>query len=115
MYISERYPYLEVLVSVRGLRKKEWAYLDTGYDGYLVVPESAALEFGPQDCLSRWELGDGSLAIAREFLGEIELVGFGYRMPARITCLGEEWILGRSVLDRLRVVFDRGEKIQVEI
>jgi predicted aspartyl protease len=103
------------LVSVRGLRKKEWAYLDTGYDGYLVIPASAISEFGPHDYLSRWELGDGNLVIAQEYLGEIELVGLEHRMPARITCLGEEWILGRSVLDRLMVVFDRGEKIQVEI
>ncbi len=36
---TERYPYLRILVEVRGVRFEGLALLDTGYTGELVIPE----------------------------------------------------------------------------
>lgn len=50
-----------------------WAYIDTGFDGYLIVPEHLGDEFGEGDYLARWELGDGSLVTGDEYLGRAQL------------------------------------------
>jgi len=47
-------------------------------------------ELGEPDYVSEWELGDGSTAV------------------------GNEFIMGRSVIDRYCVTFDHGGKVIVE-
>lgn len=88
------------------------AYLDTGFDGYLIIPSSLASNLGPGDYVTRWEMGDGSLAEAGEYIGIMEVSDLV--MTARLTLLGNDFILGRGIIDRLRITFDRGRRIEVE-
>lgn len=114
MLTSEDYPYLEVQVMVRDYKTQVRAYLDTGFDGYLIVPLSLATNLGMEDCVTQWELGDGSLIEAKEYFGAIEIPGLRTSLPARITSLGDEFLIGRGIIDQLRVTFDHGQKIEVK-
>ncbi len=79
-----------------------------------MVPRAQA-QFGPCDYVSLWELGDTSLAPAEEYLGQVQLVGTAETFPARITALGDEYIIGRALLDRWRILLDRGERVEVDL
>ena len=115
MITSPRFPYLEIQITVRGRTVQEWAYMGTGFDGYVVVPRGQARVFGPHDYVSLWELGDASLAQAEEYLGQVRLVGLAKTFLARITALGNEYIIGRALLDRWRILLDSGERVEVEL
>ncbi len=115
MIVSPRFPYLEIRVTVRGHEVQDWAYIDTGFDGYVVVPHDQDQVFGPGDYASLWELGDTSLAQAEEYLGQVQLVGTAEIFLARVTALGNEYIIGRALLDRWRILLDRGQRVEVEI
>lgn len=114
MLTSEDYPYLEVQFAVRGYKTQVRAYLDTEFDGYLIVPLSLATNLGREDYATQWELGDGSLIEATEYFGTIEIPGLGTSLSARITSLGNEFLIGRGVIDRFRVVFNHGQRIEIE-
>jgi len=91
-----------------------WAYIDTGFDGYLIVPERLVNELGEGDYLARWELGDGSLGMGDEYLGQGQLAAFPERMPIRVSCLGNEYLVGRGILDHWRVTLDHGRAVHVD-
>jgi len=111
MLISHRYPYLPFRCQVKGLTFDAWAYVDTGFDGGLIVPESEAPKLGIPLKLTLVELSDGSHLFAPEFEGAIQLGEV--EMPILVLCLGNEYLLGREVLDKLRVCFHRGEQVEV--
>ena len=114
LLISEDYPYLEVQFAVRDYETQVRAYLDTGFDGYLIVPLPLATNLGREDYATQWELGDGSLIEAKEYFGAIEIPGLETSLPARITSLGDGFLIGRSVIDRFRVIFNHGQRIEIE-
>jgi predicted aspartyl protease len=91
------------------------AYLDTGFDGYLIVPATQLSVLGPPQFSAPWELGDGSVVPANEYRGDVFVSGLAVTIPARITLLGEEYLLGRSVVDRLRMTFDHGQRLLLEM
>ena len=73
MLVSNRYPYLEITFRIKQVTEKKWAYIDTGFDGYLIIPSKHSLILGDADYVGRWELGDSSLVESNEYLGEIQI------------------------------------------
>ena len=114
MIVSENYPYVEVRLSVREQQLEAQAYVDTGFDGYVIVPNRYSFMLGLGDYVSRWRLGDGSEVEAEDYLGTAEIVGVPMAIPARISRLGDEFIIGRGIIDRYRMTFDRGQAIEIE-
>lgn len=98
MVSSDRFPYVEVEFTVRSVQMLDWAYIDTGFDGFLIVPHTVASTVGDPDLVSTWQLGDGSLVEGADYLGEIEIVGLPQTIRGHVTCLGDEPILGLGVL-----------------
>jgi predicted aspartyl protease len=90
------------------------AYVNTGFEGYLIVPAKQSSLLGPPQYSAPWELGDGSLVQAQEYRGDIVVSGLAVAIPARITLLGEEYLVGRGVVDRLRMTFDHGQRLLLE-
>jgi len=86
---SHQFPCVEVRLSVRGSQIQDWAYLDTGFDGFLIVPDAVALALGAPDLVSTWELGDGSLTQGADYLSEIEILGLAPAIRGQVTCLGD--------------------------
>jgi len=71
-------------------------------------------ELGEPDYVSEWGLGDGSIVDAQDCLGMLELVGLEENIEVRITAVENEFIIGRSVIDRYCVTFDHGDRVIVE-
>ncbi|MBI2916376.1 MAG: hypothetical protein HYY01_00125 [Chloroflexi bacterium] len=110
---SEKYPYLKVRCRVRHWGAETWALVDTGFDGYLVLPREVGRQLGPADSIHRWGLADGARVATPSYYGLVDVVGIG-EFSSKVTVLGNEYILGRGIIDQLRVTFDRGRRIIVE-
>ena len=114
MVVSYSYPFLDLRISIKSFRSNIPAYIDTGFDGYLIVPEYLVIELGEPDYVSEWELGDGSIVEAQDYLGTLEIVGLEENIEVRISAIGTEFILGRSIIDRYCVLFDHGGSVIIE-
>ncbi len=111
---SSHYPYLTVRVTIRGRSRHEPALIDTGFSGYLAIPAAyfdgdAALP----DTRFDWELADGSTIGAPVYFGSVEIVGLA-SVRAAITVIGNEYILGRQILDLYRLTLDHGRQVMIE-
>ena len=67
-----------------GMAKFRHTYIDTGFDGYLIIPDYLVNELGEPDYVSEWELGDGSIVDAQDYLGLLEIVGLEENIEVRI-------------------------------
>jgi predicted aspartyl protease len=114
--ITPAYPYVEVEFTIGIFRSPTvLAYVDTGFDGYLLVPATQTALLGPAQFATSWELGDGSVVQAQEYRGDIHISSLAVTLPARITLLGEEYLLGRGIVDHLRMTFDHGWRLLIEL
>ena len=111
MIESLDYPFLPVGFTIRTIRENLPAFADTGFDGFLVLPEAYLQRLGFPDLAGSWTLADGSTVEAPEFRGTVVIVGLQTVVQAQITCLGGEVIVGRAVLDHFTVTFDHGHRI----
>ncbi|MEX1254653.1 MAG: hypothetical protein WEE64_09960 [Dehalococcoidia bacterium] len=111
---STVFPYLPVRIELRGHRSEALALLDTGFTGDLAIPTaSVSADLGLPDARIDWQLADGSTIDAPVYLGTLEIVGLP-PMPAAVTVLGDEYIMGRGVLDKFRITLDRGRRVVAE-
>jgi hypothetical protein len=56
-------------------------------------------------------VADGSSVEAPFCLGDIQLIGFPPITDVEIVCLGDEYIIGRGILDRFEIVLDHGRRV----
>ena len=112
--VSTNYPYIPIGVDIRGHRYEGLALIDTGYTGSLVVPVAwLGYGIGLPDGRSSIELGDGSIVPgAPVYLGTLEISGL-FSAPVRMTVMGDEYILGRRILDRFEITLDHGRRLVV--
>ncbi|MBM3943841.1 MAG: hypothetical protein FJ316_13230 [SAR202 cluster bacterium] len=110
--ISHEYPYLPVAVELRGRTVRSSALIDTRFSGSLVVPATwLDPSLGLPDGYGRWELADGRAVRAPVYLGSVEIVGLVRIPQIVITVLGNEYVIGRRILDRFEITLDRGQKL----
>jgi predicted aspartyl protease len=110
---SERFPYLGLHVEVRNRIHSVDALIDTGFDGFLAVPPSLLADGQPPDNFQSWSLADGTRVTAPLYLGTVHVGDLG-SVPALITALGDEPLVGRGVIDRFRLTLDHGERVVIE-
>lgn len=112
---SNIYPFLPIRVDIRGHQRESLALLDTGFTGHLAIPTSLLNgDMGLPDGRVDWELADGSTIDAPLYFGALEIGGLP-PVPALITVLGNDYVLGRGVIDRFKVTFDHGQRVIVEL
>jgi hypothetical protein len=70
-------------------------------------------DLGLPDTRFEWELADGSTIDAPVYFGSVEIIGLP-AVRAAITVLGNEYILGRGVLDRYKLTLDHGQQVVVD-
>lgn len=109
---SSRFPYLPVQVSLGDWTEHTDALVDTGFTGYLVVPVGFLNGQAP-DSYDVWTVADGRRVVASTYAGALQIGNFP-PIEVLITVLGDEAILGRSVTNRFRVIFDHGERVFIE-
>ena len=112
--VSVNYPFLSVRIEIGDWRTETWALVDTGFEGSLAIPSTAlGLGLGSPDSSSNWVLADGSVVETPVYIGELEIFGLPPIPEIVVTALGTDYILGRGVIDRFKVILDHGERLIV--
>jgi predicted aspartyl protease len=121
--ISAKYPFLPltIFVQVSNCKKLDihtQALIDTGFSGDIVVPVTEELKQATPGAYATWTMADGSEVLAPIFLGTIrfpqldeavaELVG------VTVTVLGDQALIGQSVLRRFTITLDHGKQVTLE-
>jgi predicted aspartyl protease len=121
--ISTKYPYLPLTIRVRINKSKHLALdtqalIDTGFSGDIVVPTTGELQQFPPDAYATWTMADGSEVLAPIFLGTIrfphldedvaEMVG------VTVTVLGDQALIGQSILRHFTLTLDHGKQVTLE-
>lgn len=113
--ISTDYPYLPIRVEVQGDSIETLALIDTGYTGSLIVPATFQREaLGRPDARTSLQVGDGRTVAAPVYMGILEIKGFPPMYGIAVTLLGDEYILGRRILDRYEITLDHGQRVIVK-
>src|SRR5579862_6075847 len=102
---SDRFPYVEVVVTIGTWSNVIWAYIDTGFDGGLLLPARigrgvyADPDYGP------FRVADDYVLRVPCWPGTLELNGTEYSVD--VAAVGSRCLLGRQVTDNLTVCFER--------
>jgi len=80
----------------------------------LCLSQNRIKSFRKVNYISRWELGDGSLTQGQDYVGNVKIIGLSDNIEARITAIGNEFIIGRALIDQYRVILDHGRRVEVE-
>ena len=120
---SRRFPFLPLSIRVRVTKGKlleldTQALIDTGFSGDIVVPATKELLQSTPGAYATWTMADGSEVLAPIFLGTIrfpeleedaaEMVG------VTITVLGDQALIGQSVLKHFTLTLDHGKQVTLE-
>ncbi len=111
--VSTDYPYLPPKLEVQGQSEETLALLDTGYTESLIIPASRQQSLGAPDGGTALEVGDGRIVHAPVYLGIVEIPGFAPIYGVAVTLLGDEFIIGRRILDRYEITLDHGQRVIV--
>jgi clan AA aspartic protease len=111
--VSLHFPYLPVEVVINQNNRILEALLDTGFDGYIVLPPKLVTNGEVADLYESCKLADNSIVRVPIFLGSVRL---GSKKLNNITFLimGDEPIIGRSVVEHFKITLDHGKKIILE-
>jgi clan AA aspartic protease len=98
---------------VRGQTEEVQALLDTGFDGFVIVPPDLIADREPPDAQLQYALADGSIVTASVYRGTVQVGSLG---PFRVivTLLGDEPIIGRQLIERFTITLDHGARVIVE-
>jgi predicted aspartyl protease len=120
---STKYPYLPLTIRVRVNKSKQialdtQALIDTGFSGDIVVPTTGELKQFPPDAYATWTMADGSEVMAPIFLGTIRFPQLdedvGEMVGITVTVLGDQPLIGQSVLRRFTLTLDHGKQVILE-
>lgn len=111
--VSSHFPYLPIEVTIKQYKQSLEALLDTGFDGYVVLPPGLVTNGEAADLYESCKLADNSMIRVPTFIGTVKL---GRRKINKITFLitGDEPIIGREVIKHFKIILDHGKKIILE-
>jgi predicted aspartyl protease len=120
---SRQYPFLPLSIRVRLTKNKHFeldtqALIDTGFSGDIVIPSTKEIKKHEPDAYATWTMADGSEVLASMFLGTIrfpeldedvaEMVG------VTVTALGDQALIGQSILKHFTLTLDHGKYVTLE-
>ena len=111
---SDHFPYIPLVVTIASFTWTVEALLDTGFDGYLVIPSHLLAAGAPPDTTLTWMLADGSYVTSPSYLGQVRIGAFP-PLDCLISVLGDEPIVGRSITDNYQVVLEYGQRVIVHL
>jgi predicted aspartyl protease len=112
--ISDRFPFVEVVWEVRGLRGQSLAFMDTSFDGFLMLPAEWLPLLGTPDRVDWWQLADGSHVAAPTYFGKFRIVGIDIIVDGSLVVMGSEIVVGLDLLRHFLVILERGQRVIVE-
>lgn len=110
---SERFPYLPIHVELHETSLELEALLDTGFDGDLAIPSQLIPPGAAPNLHTWWVLANGSLVLVPSYRGRVTL-GDIASFDVAILDLGDEALVGRSLVASLGVFLDHGRRVVVE-
>ena len=108
------YPSLLIRFTAEGVEGRASALLDTGFDGHLAIPETVVPTLPRPLYRRRVRTASGQIVRVAAYLGTVELDDRPSVVDSIIIALGDEYLLGLSVLNRFKVTFDHGRRVIVE-
>lgn len=110
---SSHFPFLKIQATIKQNKRTLEALLDTGFDGYIVLPPGLVTNGEDADLYESCKLADNSIIRVPIFLGSVKL---GDKKFTNITFLmmGDEPIIGREVIKHFKITLDHGRKIILE-
>jgi predicted aspartyl protease len=112
--VSSHSPYIAVRIRIQDFILETEAFVDTGFDGGILLPPLRLLDLAPTNLLRTFTLGDGRAVPLPAYRGQLEVVGIATSIETIIAIGAPEILLGRQVLDHFRVTFDHGREVIVE-
>jgi predicted aspartyl protease len=111
--ISERFPFVPVIVEFEsGVREVE-ALLDTGFDGDLVLPARMIPTGEPVSTRLRFRLANET-AIRVPIFQAAAVVGGARVRPVVVAAVGSMLMIGRRLIRHFAVTLDHGQRVIVE-
>lgn len=112
--ISNRYPYVPIVVTVSGHRTATEAFLDTGFEGTPLIPVGFLPSTIRSYSSTSWIMADGRRVVAPVYQATVQIGDLG-SYSVFISALGNEVLIGRRLIDRLSIALDRGRRLIVEL
>ncbi len=112
---STRVPYAPIAVTAdhAATELAFEALVDTGYTGYVVVPQGSFTNGAVLEHRLRLRLADGSTIVAPAYRGTLR-IGAATLRPVAITEMGDEAIIGMQVVSRFTLTIDHGRILSLE-
>ncbi len=111
---STNYPYLDIRVEIQGVQLQGPALLDTGYTGELIIPERTLALLGPPIDNRNIFLGNNQPVLSPWYMGTLQIIGVAEDFRSTfIQVIGDEYIMGREILDLFEITFDHGQRVVV--
>ena len=90
------------------------ALLDTGYTGELIIPTGTLDKLGPPIDHSNIFLGNNEPVSSPWYMGTLQIIGVSEDFRSTfIQVIGDEYIIGRIILDLFEITFDHGQRVIV--
>lgn len=112
--MAASYPSLAIRFTIQGVSRDAVALLDTGFDGYLAVPDDLVTTLPRPVHSRRARTASGDVLEVPVYRGAVDVVAQPGPFDALIIALGGEYLLGLAALNRFRVTFDHGPRLIVE-
>jgi predicted aspartyl protease len=121
--ISNKYPFLPLTIHVKVSSRKRLdlnthALIDTGFSGDIVVPATEELKQETPGAYATWTMADGSEVLAPIFLGTIRFPRLdedvGELVGVTVTVLGDQALIGQSILKHFTLTLDHGKQVVLE-
>src|SRR5688572_10742328 len=106
------YPRVAAVVAIgEGWLLDDDALPDTGFSGGVVVPHRAVDDIPVAPDRGRLRLGDGQRVEAFWWSGELSIQSAV--LTVTIWALGDDFLIGREVLDQLEICFEFGRRVRL--
>ncbi|MPZ13519.1 MAG: hypothetical protein GEU73_03700 [Chloroflexi bacterium] len=110
--ISDRFPYLPLVLDLGSRSESVEAFIDTGFDGDLALPTDL-LQGGRPVANFNCVFADGSEVKTPVYRGRVRVGGLGV-FRVEIIEIGDEPVIGRGVTDRFTLILDHGRQVRVQ-
>jgi predicted aspartyl protease len=120
---SRKFPFLPLSIRVRSTKSKPIeldteALIDTGFSGDILIPSTDEIRKYEPGAYATWTMADGSEVLAPMFLGTIRFPELekddGEIVGVTVTVLGDQTLIGQSILKRFSLTLDHGKQVTLE-